>query len=231
MGEKFAWGEAQMKQVMILAEGQTEEAFVNKVLAPYFHKKNIYLNTTMICTRKVRGTRRFRGGLSSYNQVKRDIENLLKSTHFDLVTTFLDYYGLPFNFPGQDFQIETDDCYKKVAHLESSFSQDISHDKFKPFIMLHEFEAMIFCDIDSLSGFFPEKRMNLDRLRGVATQFVSPEEINNSPETAPSKRLLLELNGYDKTLHGPIATQEIGIDKIREMCPHLNDWLNYIESL
>lgn len=219
-----------MKQIMILTEGQTEEAFINKVLAPYFIEKDIYLYATMICTKKTKGVRQYRGGLSSYDQVKRDLNLLLKSTQFDKVTTFLDYYGLPSDFPGQDSIPSTGDCYSKVDHIEKMFEEDVSHHKFLPFIMLHEFETMIFCDIYSLNDYFGEKRGSLDRLSRVAEQFNSPEEINNSPQTAPSKRILNELEGYVKPLHGPLATLEIGIDRIREMCPHFNDWLEYIEN-
>jgi len=219
-----------MKRIMILAEGQTEEAFINNVLAPYFWDKDIYLEATMICTKKTKGVRKHRGGLSSYDQVKRDINLLLKSTQFNLVTTFLDYYGLPNDFPGKNSVPAIGDCYGEVVHIEDAFGNDISHTTFKPFIMLHEFETMIFCDVYSLKNFFTDKSRNLDRLAEVANQFDTPEKINNSPQTAPSKRILRELEGYEKPLHGPLATKEIGINKIREICPHFNSWLEYLEN-
>ncbi|MCP1157003.1 DUF4276 family protein [Bacillus infantis] len=220
-----------MKQVMILVEGQTEETFINKVLQPYLIEKEIFLSATMVCTKQVKSVRRHRGGGNNYDFIKRDISNLLKSSHFDLVTTLIDYYALPENFPGQDTLPTTSDGYAKVAHLETEFGQDISNTKFYPFIMLHEFETMIFCDIYSLSDFFSDKMASLHTLNSVLTHFENPELINNSPETAPSKRILVQLEGYKKTLHGPIAITNIGIDKIRQLCPHFNDWLTHIESL
>ncbi|MFP8645018.1 DUF4276 family protein [Priestia aryabhattai] len=218
-----------IKQVMILVEGQTEEAFVNRVLQPYLNEKGIYLSTTMVCTKKVKGVRRHRGGIADYDQVKRDLSTLLKSSHFNLITTFLDYYGLPSNFPGQS-TLPNGDCYAKVTHLEKELEQDISNTNFYPFIMLHEFETMIFCDIYSLSDFFNDKIRRLDRLNNIFNEYKNPELINNSRETAPSKRILAELENYEKPLHGPIAIKNIGIDKIRNLCPHFNNWLNYIES-
>ncbi|MFJ7678276.1 DUF4276 family protein [Peribacillus sp. NPDC097198] len=219
-----------MKQVMILVEGQTEEAFVNMVLQPYLNEKGIYLSTTMVCTKKVKGVRRYRGGIGDYDQVKRDLSTLLKSSHFNLVTTFLDYYGLPSNFPGQS-KLPIGDCYVKIEHLEKELKEDISNVNFHPFIMLHEFETMIFCDIYSLRDFFSDKPRRLDKLNKVFVEHSNPELINNSRETAPSKRILEELENYEKPLHGPIAIKNIGIDKIRELCPHFNEWLTYIESL
>ncbi|WP_394508928.1 DUF4276 family protein [Priestia aryabhattai] len=218
-----------IKQVMVLVEGQTEETFVNQVLQPYLNAKDIYLSTTMVCTKKVKGVRKYRGGIADYDQLKRDLSMLLKSSHFDLITTFLDYYALPSNFPGQG-TLPNGDCYAKVNHLESELKQDINNNNFYPFVMLHEFEAMIFCDINSLRHIFGDKKRGLDRLNSVLSQYKNPELINNSPQTAPSKRILAELEGYQKVVHGPIAVKNIGLDRIRELCPHLNTWLNYIES-
>src|SRR5699024_8736809 len=147
-----------MKQIMILVEGQTEEAFVGKVLQPYLIDKQIYINSTMVCTKKVKNARRYRGGITDYDQVNRDLTRLLKSTHFDLVTNFFDYYGLPNNFPGKSV-IPNGNCYHKVHFLESEFAKEINNDKFLPFIMLHEYESMIFCDVYSLSNFFNERRL------------------------------------------------------------------------
>ncbi len=218
-----------MKQVMILVEGQTEEAFVNTVLQPYLNEKDIYLMTTAVCTKKVKNVRKHRGGMDNYDKVKRDLSNLLKAPHFNLVTTMFDYYALPSNFPGQD-TLPNSDCYTKVAHLEKELGADISNAKFHPFIMLHEFETMIFCDIYSLQDFFHDQTSNLDRLNNILATYTNPELINNSPETAPSKRILAELKNYQKTLHGPIATKNIGIDRIRALCPHFNNWLTHIEN-
>jgi hypothetical protein len=217
-----------MRQIMMLVEGQTEEAFVNKVLQPYLLEKQIFVNVTMVCTKKVKNSRVHRGGFSDFDQVNRDITRLLKSSHFDLITTFIDYYGLPSNFPGYG-SVPDSNCYEKVNHLETEFARHISNEKFLPFIMLHEFESMIFCDAHSLTGFFSERK--LEKLNRMALQYDSPELINNSPQTAPSKRILSELENYEKPLHGPIAVQNIGLEKIRNLCPHFNEWISYIEKI
>lgn len=217
-----------MKRIMILVEGQSEESFVNKVLSPYFYRRNVFLETTVICTKKVKGQRSYRGGLNDYDQVKRDINHLKKSTHFDYITTFFDYYGLPSNFPGLNNVGEIYDIFEKVKYLEKEFYDDISFEKFIPFIMLHEFETMIFCDPLSLNEFFPERK--LVRLNQINERHLSPEHINNSPQTAPSKRILNELEGYQKPLHGPIAIEKIGLEKIKLMCKHFEEWILRLET-
>lgn len=217
-----------MKNIMILVEGQTEEIFVNTILQPYFAQQSIFLNATMVCTRKKSNVRSHRGGISDYDQVKRDLLRLNQSTHFDVITTFFDFYGLPANFPGMN-QIPSGNCYQKVEHLEDAFSADINNTKFFPFIMLHEFESMIFCDPLSLSNFFSE--LKLERLKRITEAYSSPEEINNSAQTSPSKRILNEIKDYQKTLHGPISIKNIGLEKIRNLCPHFSSWMDKLEEV
>ena len=59
-----------------------------------------------------------------------------------------------------------------------------------------------------------------------------PEKINNSRETAPSKRLNnLKTSGkFKKTTEGITIAEQIGIDKMRARCPLFNEWLNKIEA-
>lgn len=57
-----------------------------------------------------------------------------------------------------------------------------------------------------------------------------PENINQGKETHPSKRLERYGMGFRKT--GAVALlQEIGIDAIRRVCPHFNNWLTHLEKL
>ena len=78
-----------------------------------------------------------------------------------------------------------------------------------------------------------ETRMSGVILRNIlllALSFSSPEEINDSPETAPSKRVEALIPGYQKPLMGTLAALEIGLEKIRDACPHFNNWLSQIEA-
>lgn len=57
--------------------------------------------------------------------------------------------------------------------------------------------------------------------------------INDSPDTAPSKRLKNAFSNtkYSKTTHSNLIIKSIGIDNIREKCKHFNQWLDKIESI
>ncbi|MCD6460624.1 DUF4276 family protein [bacterium] len=58
-----------------------------------------------------------------------------------------------------------------------------------------------------------------------------PEEINDNPVKAPSKRLESFNSGYIKPVMGKIISERIGIQTIRNKCPHFNDWLIKLENI
>lgn len=217
-----------MTRVLVLVEGQTEETFVKEVLAPHLSPRGIYLQYTILKTRREVDRPDFRGGVISYRQIRGDVIRLLNDTGAAAVTTMLDYYGLPRDFPGHS-TVPAGDCYAQVAHLESEFAADIRSQRFIPFLTLHEFEALIFADPDAIADEFPGVRTELHVIRDV---FGSPEEINDNPNTAPSKRLQDLLgNAYQKTLHGPLISITIGIETIRRECRHFNGWVEKLALL
>ena len=66
--------------------------------------------------------------------------------------------------------------------------------------------------------------------RGFAIELDSllrpvPELINNSPEAAPSKRLIAAIPDYNKVVVGICVAMDIGLEKIREKCPLFNEWV------
>lgn len=64
----------------------------------------------------------------------------------------------------------------------------------------------------------------------ILNKFNDLEGINNSKETAPSKRI--EKNAtYIKTQHAPKILQEIGLPKIRKKCQGFNEWITQLEKL
>ena len=71
----------------------------------------------------------------------------------------------------------------------------------------------------------------VSRLSAAAQAYATPEDINDSPHTAPSKRLLAAMPGYQKPFHGPLIACEIGLDAMRRACPHFHAWLQKLEAL
>jgi len=68
-------------------------------------------------------------------------------------------------------------------------------------------------------------------LTDIAEQFATPEHINNSPFTAPSKRIEALIQDYEKPLMGSLAALEVGLNVMREKCSLFDDWLKRLKML
>ena len=74
-------------------------------------------------------------------------------------------------------------------------------------------------------------------INSSVTRSGNPELINNSPETAPSKRIIKAIEGdkkthynYNKPKTGKIVTKYIGIDELRSKCKHFDEWIEKLIS-
>jgi hypothetical protein len=218
-----------MKRVLILVEGQTEETFVREVLAPHLLARNVALVPKLLVTKRIKSGGHFKGGAVSYAQVKGDLHRLLADTGAERITTMLDYYGLPEDFPGlEDRPVGT--CYPRVEHVERAFQADIGHPRFLPYLALHEFEALLFTNPSRCAWIFSEAPGATEHMQAIRAGVASPEEINEGPTTAPSKRILRVFPGYQKTVHGPLAAIEYGLAPLRAACPHFHQWVSALEA-
>lgn len=228
-----------MTRLIVHVEGQTEELFVNETLAPHLYKKGFTLiSARLIGNARLRANR---GGIKGWDSVKRDIQRHLEQDRGCYVTTMVDYYALPQSgqkaWPGRHEATDLPHDFK-AQHIENLLQQEVialcnSHtaiNRFIPYIALHEFEALLFSDChafaSSLNCFEVESQ-----LYTIRNSFQTPEHINDSPETAPSKRIEEIFPRYEKLLFGNIAALEIGIDSMRAQCPHFSDWLTRLESV
>ncbi|HSY47889.1 MAG TPA: DUF4276 family protein [Thermoanaerobaculia bacterium] len=89
------------KRALVLVEGQTEERFVKDVLAPAFWPRSLYLSPTILVTKRVKDGPNFKGGVTRFAQFENDLRRLMNAGGA-VVTTMLDYYGLPDDFPGMN---------------------------------------------------------------------------------------------------------------------------------
>lgn len=107
-------------------------------------------------------------------------------------------------------------------------------DRFIPYIQLHEFEALMFCDITKLVIEYPKCIKEIESLESVLAKYNgNPELINNNPETAPSKRIIAAIEGkrkykYNKPRSGSIVTTSIGLPVIMRLCRHFREWIEQI---
>lgn len=206
-----------MVRVNVFVEGQTEETFVREVLTPYFAAQGIYLNPILAKTSPLS-----KGGIVSYGKVKHQITLLCKKDPTAFVTTLIDYYGLPTDFP-KPTTIDAN-AHVKALEIEQALKADIAQANFIPNLLVHEFEALLFSAPHKFTDWFEDK-VPTAKLEAVRAAFETPEHINNNPNTAPSKRILSLIPKYRKTLHGPIIAADIGLDVMRRECVHFNNWV------
>ncbi|MES2416278.1 MAG: DUF4276 family protein [Patescibacteria group bacterium] len=216
-----------MKRILVLVEGQTEERFVKDILNPFFEIKDMCLHPTIVNTKIVKSGPNFKGGLRSYEATKKDLLKLFHDTDAVGITTMFDFYGLPTDFPG--FQNDNPIGLERVKIIESAFASDINKPKFIPYIQLHEFEGLLFTTPEIISNALDDKKKNL--VQAIRDSVTNPEEINQGRETAPSKRLLKIFPNYNKVVFGSMIANRIGLEQIKNSCPHFSDWIEKLLAL
>jgi hypothetical protein len=101
-----------MKRLHVLVEGQTEETFVRDVLTAHLAAFDVHPNPVLLKTKRVKSGGAFRGGVTSTEQVIGDVRRLLGDKGAAAVTTMIDYYALPDDFPG----MSAFPSYRKTLH-------------------------------------------------------------------------------------------------------------------
>lgn len=222
----------EFKRLLVTAEGQTEERFVKDTLSFYLGQFNISTDVRCVLTSKDKN-KRYRGGLISYDKAKSDIKMWLKEDHNPdaRFTTMFDLYALPDDFPRYKESKKINDAYQRVEFLEKTFAEDIQDNRFIPYIQLYEFESLILSKPEVLEIEYFEHSKEIISLNQILKTKGNPELINDSPETAPSKRILKLIPEYDKVSVGSSIVGKIGIDFLKKTCKHFNDWITKLENL
>lgn len=223
-----------MIRLHMVVEGQTEEEFVNSILAIHLGVFNISTDARQMETSR-RRARIYRGGLVGYAHAKRDLTLWMREDQRPdaFFTTMFDLYALPEDFPAFHDARKLSDPYLRVARLEEAFAKDLAHQRFVPYLQLFEFEALILSDPAKFESRFIEHVNKIQELVTICSQFDSPELIDDGDETAPSKRIIKEVPAYEgtKASAGPLIAAKIGLPTIRQKCPHFNTWLTKLENL
>ena len=222
-----------MSRLLVHVEGEAEETFVNELLRPYLYDRGYSAVSARLMGNARQRSRR--GGIKGWAEVKKDILEHLKQDTGRLVTTMVDYYGLPQTWPGRKAAGGLEFA-QKAKTVEDELLADISQEmggafnagRFIPYVMMHEFEAMLFSDCEGFGRGIGRVDL-VQSLQAIRDQFASPEEIDDSPHTAPSKRIEHLMPNYQKPLMGNLAALEIGIRAIRRECPYFEAWLERLE--
>jgi hypothetical protein len=196
-----------MTRLLISVEGKSEKMFVEEVLLPYFSNLEIYIEIQDM------------KGNISLDRVAVKINSLINNHNY--VTTLYDFYG--FKKRGL-FDNETKQSLE--VKIKDKIKLDQQH-KFIPYIQMYEFEALLFSDSQKMANGLNTDKNWIDE---ILSKFNNIEKINNSKETAPSKRIQKNCQ-YLKTTHAPLILKEIGLTKIREKCSGFDDWIKQLENL
>lgn len=221
-----------MVRLHAVVEGQTEETFVNHVLAPDLGARQVFLDCHRITTGRKR-SQIHRGGISHYRQLKDDLVLWMKQDQGRdaRFTTMVDLYRLPDDFPGYAECRGGGDPLLRVRCLEEKLSDDLGDYRFIPYIQLHEFEALLFSEVGAFESVFPDQPTLASALAEVVGHFLSPEHINENPDQSPSARILQLIPDYVKPVAGILIAQKIGLAALRGKCAHFADWMNQLEQL
>lgn len=217
-------------EIIAIVEGRTEQIFIERILAPYLVNKKIFMSATQISKPGQKG------GDVRFTRAEKDIGLFLQQRADIYVTQFFDYYGLK-EWPNLDIitnqnhiaiaKLLNDGAVEKIKTKYSGIDTDR---RFIPYMAMHEFETLLFSDETILAIAL---NIDVNKIKTIVQMSGEPEKINNSRETAPSKRLnsLKPYGKFKKTTEGIAIAEQIGIDKMRERCPLFNEWLNSIESI
>jgi hypothetical protein len=219
-------------EVIVVGEGPTEESFVRDLLAFRLSHQEIFLSPRLIRTSPAA-----RGGGLSWDRVRRFLRNTLRERSTTYVTTFFDLYALDTDFPGTAEARGITDPLARAAHLERCMHEAIvaeaecRAERFLPHIQPHEFEALVFTDIEAFVAVEQRWQAYLEPCRQARIAAESPEHINDGVDTHPSARLQEFRPRYIKPLHGVALIERIGLDRIRAECAHFDAWLSRLEAL
>ncbi len=229
-----------MLRLLVHVEGQTEESFVKEILEPHLCCNFGYSSVGARLIGNARQRIR-RGGIRTWPTVQQDIVHHLREDSGCFATIMVDYYGLPKSgagaWPGRA-KASSSPFSKKAEIVENRISNDVcsqmgsafNKSRFIPYLMMHEFEALLFSDCTNFCNGIGRPELT-EKFQRIRDQFANPEEIDDTPDRAPSKRIQELIEGYEKPLLGTLGVLHIGLDQIRTECPNFSNWMDKLERL
>lgn len=210
-----------MIRLAIVVEGETEEEFVKQVLAKNLYRCGVISHAIMPRRRGITS-----GGARPVNQLASQMYRLY--WNFDFVTSLFDIYG----FPGRPSAESVKDLERRInKEVDELFGHDWDRSRVFAYVQRHEFEGLLFSDVGAFKLVPGASPRSIQSLKDIRACFPTPEDIDDGPMTAPSKRILKLVPGYRKRLYGPLITEEAGLATIRVECPRFDSWVRRLESL
>jgi len=223
-----------MKRLFIVVEGETEERFLRRVLYTSLIAQGIHLEVQQWITNRKLG---ITGGGNNFNIIENHLRRLMNRYQYDndvYISVMIDLYA----FPKQGNTIYDVDVANlqsgkaKVNLLEIKMEDRFDYRNFIPYVQLHEYEALLLSNPNALAVYYPDKTTEIEALKAEIGNN-QPEEINETPQGAPSKRIIKYIPKYEKqkTSAGVATAEAIGLHQLREKCLHFNEWVTKLESI
>ena len=157
-----------MTRLLMLVEGQSEEAFVKQTLAPWLAAHRVFVEGPVVLwTKRLPAGSGYRGGVANWDQIRKSLRPLLADGDA-WVTTLLDFYGLPDDVPGFAAHKGQGTGPAQVASVQAELAMALGHQpRFLPFLALHELEAWMFAEPAVVSTGGKQKHVPLQWVRAL----------------------------------------------------------------
>jgi len=223
-----------MKRLYMTVEGQTEQQFASDVLVPHLAAFGVMLAKARLTGMESRRQGRIpKGGMAKFARPLGDMKRWLREqkspdAHF---TMMVDFYAIPNDFPGFEKAKELSDPYRRVEVLEKALADEMADDRFIPYLQVHEFDALVLSKPAAFDLQFDDRQKATEELVEMCGQYKSPEQINEGRDSHPKARIKNLFPDYHENVDGPNLAHDIGLETMRQACPHFDQWLTTLEKL
>ena len=205
-----------MIRLAISVEGPTELEFVKDVLADHLRERGVEAQPILPGGQ---------GGNISIDRLAPEMAKLV--WNFDYVTSLVDFYGFEGKGAASVSDLEQSIDQAVSRHIQQSWDES----RVFAYVQQYEFEALLFSDVSVFDLLEDVSDNTITQLGRIRAQFETPEDINDSPITAPSKRIAQLVQTYRKRRDGPDLAAAIGLDVIRTQCRRFDAWVRKMETL
>ena len=153
-----------MIRLAISVEGQTEEEFINRVLAEHLRANGVHPQPVLV---------NYRGGNVSIDRLASDMANLYWKN--DYVTSLVDFYRF------RDKNNATpDELEKRVDEaIDRRIRRSWNQSRVFAYVQKHEFEGLLFSEVSAFSDLIEASASSVRELERIRSWFSTPEEIND----------------------------------------------------
>jgi hypothetical protein len=177
------------------------------VLESHFADADAYVSWSVLTTKRPAVGPAFKGGVSTWSKLERELRLLLHDSSTTVLTTLLDYYAFPPEAPGMADRPHGSP-HERVRYVESALVRAVDDARFVPHLVLHETEAWVLADCRQLGEVMGDPGPAAELQRVVHLES-GPELVNDGVETAPSKRIMSAYPQYAKMIDGPWSSPRL----------------------